>query len=152
MSKIRRRKGLSWEPEEGWPLDRVLVGVATLRTARELYRNLHERETGRPRAWDLSLWSGVTAQGSADALERMRRSGLVEAVPSHQPGRAPTFRFVSGHPLFEPLDRLFEAERSMFRWGERVADRPGGAGRGDRAPRSRAHRGEAASGPGTARR
>ena len=33
----RQRRGLRPEPEDGWPLDRLLVGVGTLRTMRELF-------------------------------------------------------------------------------------------------------------------
>lgn len=110
MSRSRRR-GLRREPPGGWPLDELLVGVATLRTARELFRPYHQDWC--PRAWDLALWSGVTPRGSAYSMERLHRLGLVRAFPADRPGRAPGFRLDWSHPLVTPLARLFEAERFM---------------------------------------
>lgn len=112
MSRTRRRRSLR-DPPGGWPLDRLLVGVATLRTTRELFRQAREWPADCPRAWDLALKTGVTPQGSALSLERLHRSGLVHAVPSDRPGRADGYRLDRSHPLAKPLARLFEAERVM---------------------------------------
>lgn len=109
----RRRRGLRRDPPGGWPLDRLLVGVATLRTTRELFILDPEWSNGSPRAWDLSLRTGVSPQGSADALERLRRLGLVHVLDPTRPGRAPGHRIDWVHPLATPLARLFEAERIM---------------------------------------
>ncbi len=111
MSRIRR-KGLRREPTSGWPLDELFVGVATLRTTRELFRQRGEPFRGPRRAWDLALWSGVTPQGSANSLERLTRLRLVEVLPADRAGHAPAFRLNRSHPLVEPLARLFEAERT----------------------------------------
>ncbi|CAN5132067.1 hypothetical protein BH18GEM1_BH18GEM1_21640 [soil metagenome] len=91
------------------------MGVATLRTTRELFRQAREPFPGPRRAWDLALWSGVTPQGSADSLERLNRLGLVEVFPSARAGHAPSFRLDRTYPLVEPLARLFEAERVLGR-------------------------------------
>lgn len=116
MSRIRRR-GLAWEPDDGWLLDRLFVGVATLRTTRELFRRKAGRQRRPPRAWDLALWSGVTPQGSADALESLHRVGLVAWVPPFRPGDAASFRLDRGHLLAEPLADLFAAERAAVPHG-----------------------------------
>ena len=118
-------------PAGGWPLDGLFVGVATLRTMRELFL---QAPSGSVRAWDLALWSGVTPQGSADALERMCRAGFVQGFPS-EPGHAARF-LLAGHPLVEPMSRLFDAEAVMARAISRAArdrfdashlDAPGGS-------------------------
>ena len=113
MSKTRR-VGLRREPADGWPLDRLFVGVATLRTTRELFL-LDRWQPGAPqRPWDVALWSGVSPQGSADSLERLHRLGLVRMVSLGRAGRAaPWYRLQGSYPLFEPLARLFEAERAL---------------------------------------
>lgn len=116
----RRRRGLRREPEGGWPLDHVLVGVATTRTLRELFRQDSEWPGHRPRAWDLALWSGVSPQGSVNSMERLARVGLVKAIPSGRAGYAPTFRIDGKYPLVGPLARLFTAERIMVRKVRRV--------------------------------
>lgn len=112
MARIRR-KGISPEPEDGWPLDHLLVGVATLRIIRELFR--HDRGPFRVplRPWDLSLWSGVSPQGAADSLKRLHRLDLVEAFLSRRIGDATAYRFDHTHPLCSPLERLFAVERAM---------------------------------------
>lgn len=114
MSRIHRI-GLSWEPPDGWPLDHLLVGVATLRTLRELVRG-----RSRGRAWDLSLRTGVTAQGSADSLARMERLGFVYTVPA-DPSSAPRYVLDRSHELHTPLAELFAAERELVKsaWPER---------------------------------
>ncbi|MBA3555943.1 MAG: hypothetical protein H0W29_14440 [Gemmatimonadales bacterium] len=89
--------------------------MATLRTTRELFRQEHGPFPSRQRAWDLSLWSGVTPPGSADSLERLNQLRLVVAFPSDRAGQAPSFRLDRTHPLVEPLTRLFEAERAVCR-------------------------------------
>lgn len=104
MSRIRRI-GLRREPPGGWPLDGVFVGVAILRTLRELYR----QEDAAPRPWDLSLWSGVSPQGTVNSLRRLEAVGLVKALhPS-------AFTFHRSHPLYPPLTDLFRAEWGMLR-------------------------------------
>lgn len=108
----RTRRGLRPEPRDGWPLDGVLVGVATLRTMRELFRQLAE-PTDPPRAWDLALWSGVTPQGSIDAMDRLHSAGLVVELPPSAPHRAPAYRLDPGHVFVDPLTRLFEIERKQ---------------------------------------
>jgi hypothetical protein len=85
------------------------VGVATLRTTRELFRH------GYPlRAWDLSLRTGVTPQGSANSLERLHRLGLVEEYVS-DPWEASRFSLDDTHYLFQPLADLFAAEYDACR-------------------------------------
>lgn len=118
MGRARRRKrrGLRRRPIGGWPLDELLVGVATLRTTRELFRQSERSSSSPPRAWDLALWSGVTPQGSADALERMEKVDLVTRIPSRFNYRADAFRLDRGHPLVDPLAGLFAAETRMSRW------------------------------------
>lgn len=117
------RRGLRPEPVEGWPLDRVLVGVATLRTLRELIRQDAEDAGRPPRAWDLALRSGVSAQGSANSLERLSEAGLVTELIPTRPARAPAYRLDRTHPVVASMARLFEAERSMVAgrptWGDR---------------------------------
>ena len=100
------------EPMDGWPLDRILVGVATVRTIRELLRQAVSPHAYTVRAWDLALCSGVSPQGSANALARLHREGLVRAVPS-DPGCAHRFGLVE-HPLLRPLGQLFAAEREAY--------------------------------------
>jgi len=70
VSKIRRI-GLRPDPPGGWPLDKVLVGVATLRTLREVFL---QRGVDL-RAWDVTQSCGVSPQGAADALDRLARAG-----------------------------------------------------------------------------
>lgn len=111
----RGRRGLRRRPPEGWPLDHLLVGVATLRTTRELYRRHQLWPTSTPRPWDLALWSGVTPGGSANSLKRLHRLGYVDQLPPDRPGRAARYRVQPRHPLTRPLQRLFDAERSMCR-------------------------------------
>lgn len=114
-----RRRGLGTDPVQGWPLDDVLVGVATLRTMRELFRQHEDAPREGPRAWDLALWSGVTAQGSANSLERLERAGLVTRLTRERPWRAHGYRLKRYHPLVAPMRRLFEAERSVVARSER---------------------------------
>jgi hypothetical protein len=104
MSRIRRI-GLTPDPPGGWPLDHILVGVATLRTIRELFCH---SESLRP--WDLSLRTGVTPQGSAYALKRLCELGLVAEYLPREAGQAYRYRLDEGHFLFKPLGRLFSAE------------------------------------------
>jgi hypothetical protein len=80
--------------------------VATLRTIRELTRHRYPL-----RAWDLSLQTGVSPQGSANTLSRLREFGLVEAFEG-EPGQARWFCLDSEHYLAEPLGWLFAAEWS----------------------------------------
>lgn len=121
-----RRRGLRPRPMDGWPLDDVLVGVGTLRTMRELFRQHDEAPREGPRAWDLALRNGVSAQGAADSLERLERAGLVRKLARERPWRAHGYRLKRSHPLVEPVGRLFEAERSVadrrdrrYRWRRR---------------------------------
>lgn len=109
------RTGLRPEPPDGWPLDHVLVGVATLRTIRELVRQEDGGISAPPRAWDLALWSGVTPQGSAESMDRLLEASLVRAIPSSRPHRAAAFRLYRQHPLVASLVALFEAERALCR-------------------------------------
>lgn len=132
-----RRRGLRPDPLDGWPLDDVLVGVATLRTMRELFRQHDEAPRQGPRAWDLALQSGVSAQGSADSLDRLERAGLVTALSPERPWRARGYRLERHHPLVVPMRRLFEAERSVARREER---RCGWRRRDRRHPRRRGPR------------
>ena len=110
MSGIRRI-GLTRDPPGGWPLDNLFVGVATLRTIRELF--CHSRVL---RAWDLSLRTGVSPQGSANSLERLRKMGLVAAYKG-DPGEARWFRLDGEHYLVEPLGSLFAVEWAACRDG-----------------------------------
>lgn len=117
------RRGLRPVPEGGWPLDRVLVGVGTVRTLRELVLE-HGKAMGGPRrAWDVALWSGVTAQGSIGCMERLHRAGLVEELPPDRPWRACRYLPVPTHPLWPPLADLFRAERIRSRRRAQVAQR-----------------------------
>lgn len=116
MSRIRRI-GLSWEPPDGWPLDRLLVGVATLRSIREFLRAPGSSRRG----WDLHLRSGVSVQGSTYALERMEREGLAFRVVV-DPWSAPGYGLDLDHPLVPALRKLFEDERASVRsaWPDRA--------------------------------
>jgi hypothetical protein len=106
---IIRRIGLTRDPPGGWPLDRLFVGVATLRTTRELCSHVYPL-----RAWDLSLRTGVSPQGSANALERLHQLGLVEECIG-EPWEASWFRLDRSHYLFQPLAELFAVERDACR-------------------------------------
>lgn len=121
MAPKRRRgqRGLRRRPEDGWPLDRLLVGIATLRTTRELcFQEWDWRPMSvPPRPWDLALWSGVSPKSAADAMERAHRIGLVTVHPGNRPGEAAGFRLDRAHPLASPLIGLFMAERMMVRRG-----------------------------------
>ncbi len=110
--------GLRREPPGGWPLDRLFVGVATLRTTRELFRQSQELHWEPLRAWDISLWSGVTPKGSTDSMNRLARLHLVTVVTPGtrgRPQRAPEFALDETHPLVAPLNAIFAAERSLVR-------------------------------------
>lgn len=110
-----RRRGLRLDPPDGWPLDKLLVGVATVRTIRDLLRLDREWSSEPVRAWDLSLRNGVSPTGSANSLERLRRLDLVRVVSPPRRRHAATFRLNRDHPLAVPLDRLFGAERAAYR-------------------------------------
>jgi hypothetical protein len=114
MSRVRR-SGLRREPPDGWPLDQIFVGVATLRTIRELFTLEGGPGVYSNRAWDVALWSGVTPQGSADSLDRLHRVGLVKCFRPERIGQARSFRLDRDYPLAAPLARLFAAERAMRR-------------------------------------
>jgi len=105
VSRIRRI-GLRPDPPGGWPLDQVLVGVATLRTLREV-----SRRSVPLRPWDISLQTGVSPQGTADALKRLSGLGLVAEHPSSEGGRASRYCIEESHFLREPFGRLFAAKR-----------------------------------------
>lgn len=111
----RRRRGLRAEPEDGWPLDRMLVGVATLRTMRELFLQDIEFSREPRRAWDLSLNNGVTPQGSAESMLRLAGEGLAREVPPREARRAMGYRLERGHPLAGPLGHLFKVEQRICR-------------------------------------
>lgn len=116
MEEHRRRgRGLRREPPGGWPLDRVLVGVGTLRTFRELALEYGRPWDGPKRAWDVALWSGVTPQGSTQCMERIHRAGLVVSLPPDRPWRARRYRLDVTHPLCPHLIRLFRAEEACSR-------------------------------------
>ncbi|MGH7587934.1 MAG: hypothetical protein ACRELU_05020 [Gemmatimonadota bacterium] len=87
--------------------------MATLRTIRELF--LLEKSPGvfSHRAWDVALWSGVTPQGSADALDRLHHVGLVNSFRPERIGEARSFRLDRDYPLAAPLARLFAAEWAL---------------------------------------
>lgn len=119
------------EPIDGWPLDRILVGVATLRTIRELLRQAAAYDSS-VRAWDLSLRSGVSPQGSANTLERLRREGMIGVVPS-DPGCAARYALLE-HPLVQPLRSLFADERAAYPDVVRPALRPDPARGGSATP------------------
>ena len=110
-----RKRAAPREPVGGWPLDRVLVGVATLRTIRELFEQ-ERYGLGPPRAWDVALRNGVTPQGAADSLERLHREGFVERIPSRRIGRAHSYRLDRRQPLVPALGRLFATERRTSPW------------------------------------
>ena len=109
VSRIRRI-GLTRDPPGGWPLDHVFVGVATLRVMRELFTR-----GGTHRPWDLHLRTGVSPQGSADALRRLARLGIVQVLPSREPGHADWFRLSGSHDLIPPLGSLFLVEERAVR-------------------------------------
>ncbi|MGI9039488.1 MAG: hypothetical protein ACR2GQ_11620 [Gemmatimonadota bacterium] len=117
IPRRRRRssvgRGLAHEPAEGWPLDRVLVGVATLRTLRQVVRphRLREANVDWVRAFDISLWSGVTPQGSRHAMERLRSAGILKTASRAHFGRAERFMIDAYHPLTRAFETLFEAEQ-----------------------------------------
>lgn len=112
----RRERGLRLPPGGGWPLDRILVGVGTLRTLRELA--LRHGPYGYPaegilRPWDVALWSGVSAQGASDCLKRLHRAGLVAELPRESPGAAHRYRLNRNHLLCPSLIGLFQREASI---------------------------------------
>lgn len=104
------RRGLAATPEGGWPLDQLFVGVATLRTTRQVLRPSGALRGGSVRPWDISLWSGVTPQGTRYCMERLERVGLVRQVTPGKSWHAATYRLVERHPLIEPLTGLFMTE------------------------------------------
>ena len=108
-----RRRGLRKEPEGGWPLDHVLVGVGTLRAVREIYRQGWDGYPVRP--WDVSLWCGVTPQGAINAMRRLHAIGLVEECPSETWWGGTRYRLVLEHPMYECLRDLFAGEREVER-------------------------------------
>ena len=120
------------EPMDGWPLDRILVGVASLRTIRELLWQAVSPHGYVVRAWDLSLCTGVSPQGSANTLERLYREGLV-GVARSDPGSALRYGLME-HPLLEPLRCLFADERDAFPDLIRPALRPDPARGGSARP------------------
>lgn len=107
------RRGLAATPEGGWPLDQLFVGVATLRTTRQLLRPSGALRGGSIRAWDIALWSGVTPQGTRSCMERLECVGLVRQVAPSKSWHATTYRLVERHPLVEPLLTLFRAEQGI---------------------------------------
>lgn len=107
------RRGLAAVPESGWPLDQLLVGVATLRTTRQLLRPSGALRGGSVRAWDIALWSGVTPQGTRYCMERLECAGLIRQVARGKSWHAATYRLVERHPLVRPLSGLFMAERAI---------------------------------------
>lgn len=109
----RSRTGLRGRPDGGWPLDRIFVSVAALRSIRELFRGNVGRVPDPVRAWDLALWTGVSPQAAANALKRMEELELVELYAAERPGHARSYRIASNHPLTPPLARLFTVERQM---------------------------------------
>ena len=109
----RAGRSSPWDPPGGWPLDRVLVGVGTLRTMRAIYYRQGGRDPDPLRAWDLALRANVSVQGAATSLERLERETLLEAFPPLGPGGARRSRIDPTHLLCGPLARLFEAERRM---------------------------------------
>lgn len=117
--------GLRREPLGGWPLDQLFVGVATLRTTRELFRQSLSSQPDLLRAWDICLWSGVTPKGSADSMNRLARLGLVTQAISSRPRHAPEFALDLSHLLVAPLSDLFAAERSIVRQQLTAGSPPG---------------------------
>ena len=107
--------GLRRVPPGGWPLDRLFVGVATLRTTRELFLQSGPSHPEPLRAWDLYLWSQVTPQGSADSMNRLAKLGLVTVVKPGRQRHAPQFALDPSHPFIPPLTALFAAEISLVR-------------------------------------
>lgn len=107
------RRGLAATPEDGWPLDELFVGVATLRTARQLLRPTGALRGESVRPWDVALWSGVTPQGTRYCMERLERAGLVRQVARSKSWHATTYRLVGRHPLVEPLSSLFRTELTI---------------------------------------
>ena len=108
------RRGLRREPDGGWPLDRLFVGVGTLRVMREMVKLTRDFPGTPQRAWDVALWSGLTPQGAAKSLARPNHLGLVRRRRP-DPGHAPSFRLDLDYPLIGPLIDLFDAERAWCR-------------------------------------
>lgn len=95
-----------------WPLDGVLVGVGTLRVLRELFCP-HIGPIGTPvRAWDVSLWCGVTPAGVTRAFERLEGASIIELARPATRERAATYRLRSDHPLYRRFGELFTTERA----------------------------------------
>ncbi len=117
MSRIRR-KGLRKEPTGGWPLDKVLVGLATLRATRELFRQGWDGAAVRP--WDVALWCGVSPQGATNALERLHQIGLLAKLPPGSWWGGPRYRLEREHPLYDGLSSLFADERDVAAAYERI--------------------------------
>jgi hypothetical protein len=67
------------------------------------------------RAWDIALWSGVTPQGAAVILERLREAGIVEIAILPGRGRAAEYRLTREHPWHDAFHHLFTAERAARR-------------------------------------
>lgn len=107
------RSGNRRDPQGGWPLDRVLVGVGTLRTMRQLFHRQRGPEADPLRAWDVALHTSVSVPGATDSLERLEREGLVEVLPPKGPGGASRYRLDALHPLHGRLNQLFQAERRL---------------------------------------
>lgn len=107
------RRGLAAKPESGWPLDQLFVGVATLRTTRQVLRPSGALRGGSVRPWDIALWSGVTPQGTRYCMERLERVGLLRQVAPGKSWHATTYRLVERHPLIAPLSGLFMTERAI---------------------------------------
>lgn len=106
-------EGRRGRPENGWPLDRLLIGVAAVRVTRELFLQKARWPEEPVRAWDLALWSGASPQSAARALKRMEGLELVQLVTAPRHDRAAHFQLVPDHPLTPPLGRLFAAESAM---------------------------------------
>lgn len=112
-SRTRIPRPRQFARAHGWPLDRLLVGVGTLRTLRELIRQ-ERREGGASapprRAWDVALFNDVTPQGASVIMERLHELGVVARHPPSGYGRADRYRLRRVHPLVAPMERLFEEE------------------------------------------
>lgn len=115
MSRIRR-VGLTRDPPGGWPLDGILVGVATLRILRELCAR---GDWHRP--WDLHLRTGVSPQGAADSLVRLEGAGLVKAGTRNVPDEATWYGLAHDHDLVPALGDLFATEARLVREWRRAA-------------------------------
>lgn len=114
MDFQRDRRGLSPYPVDGWPLDTLLVGVAIIRTLRQLLGTRRGPMQDRSiRAWDVALWSGVTPQGSRHCMERIADAGLLRSVAPAKSWHAATYRIECGHPLVGPLATLFRVESRL---------------------------------------